>query len=153
MSKTKKPFQKKKTHKRPPTSSDEGSADEPEPVLDDSSDDNWETYKKKKLEEINEQTLSRPQKELKPVNKKIDTFVIVKYENELYPGVIEDFDEEGAFVSAMMKSLTNWKWPVNKDVVFYPWEKVIGGINPPKMLSKRGVFAVPELAKNDEYQL
>ena len=62
--------------------------------------------------------------------------MVVNYENEHYPGVIESFYEDGATVSAMIKSLNNWKWPVNKDELFKKWEGIVGDINSRKFWEK-----------------
>ncbi|KAG8329808.1 hypothetical protein J6590_078278 [Homalodisca vitripennis] len=137
-------------------SSDESIDDPSEVCIDESSSGNdWESYRKKKLEEINEAAKEEAfltiKSGLRPINKsdlQVDSFVVVNYENEYHPGTIVSVDENGAFVSAMMKSLGNWKWPVNKDVLFYEWNEIAGSINPPKILSKRGIFAVPELQDN-----
>ncbi|KAG8289274.1 hypothetical protein J6590_107883, partial [Homalodisca vitripennis] len=137
-------------------SRDESIDDPSEMCIDESSSgDDWESYRKKKLEDINEAAKEEAfltiKSGLRPINKsdlQVDSFVVVNYENEYYPGTIVGVDENGAFVSAMMKSLGNWKWPVNKDVLFYEWNESAGSINPPKILSKRGIFAVPELQDN-----
>ncbi|KAG8250166.1 hypothetical protein J6590_107443 [Homalodisca vitripennis] len=137
-------------------SSDEPIDDPSQMCIDESSsDDDWKSYRKKKLEEINEAAKEEAfltiKSGLRPINKsdlQVDSFVVVNYENEYYPGTTVNVDENGAFVSAMMKSLGNWKWPVNKDVLFYEWNEIAGSINPPKILSKRGIFAVPELQDN-----
>lgn len=153
-SKSVRPSKKRKIWKSLEDSSEEEPLDER--ILDESSDEDWESFRKKAMGELtaptrDEETLavSKLQKELKPINKQVGAFVVVNYENEHYPGVIESFDEDGATVSAMMKSLNNWKWPVNKDELFYKWEEIVGGINPPKILSKRGIFSVLELAEGD----
>lgn len=139
-----------KTHKKTKQNQDsEESEDEPEPVLLDSSDDDedWEGYRLRELEKIAAQEDEDVHfiEKLKPIVKQIDSFVVVVYENKYYPGVIEHFEEYSAYVSAKMKSLNNWKWPVNKDVIFYKWEQILGSINPPQILSKRGIFSVKEL--------
>lgn len=36
---------------------------------------------------------------LKPIVKQIDSFVVFVYENKYYPGIIEHFEEDGAYVS------------------------------------------------------
>jgi DDE superfamily endonuclease/helix-turn-helix, Psq domain len=122
-------------------SDDEESDDSSEPVLLESSDYDWET----EMESMNEKEEIPFCAKVKPIIKQIDTYVVVQYEKNYYPGVIEDLDEEGAYVSAMTKSLKNWKWPIIKDLIFYKWDKIIGSINPPKMLNKRGFFTVEEL--------
>lgn len=123
-----------------------------EEIYDSSSDDDWETAKRKlleKMEQDQEDELDPVYSEFLPtfnkINKRIGSFVVFKYEDNIFPGVIESFDDEGVSISAMKRSVNNWKWPENKDELYYKWEDVLGGIEPPKMLNKRGVFAVPEL--------
>lgn len=46
------------------------------------------------------------------IKKEINTFAVVTYQDEYYPGIIESFTEEGAVVSAMLKMpKENWRWP------------------------------------------
>ena len=88
---------------------------------------------------------------VKPINKQIDAFVIViNCKNEYFPGIIKGFGKNGATVSIMVKSSYNWKWPLKKKEFFYTWDTIVGGISPPKILSKRGIFSVPELFNSVE---
>lgn len=87
----------------------------------------------------------RPETRFKDVKREKESFVVVKYDERLYPGLIIDFDEKGATVDAMAKSLKSWKWPQKKDINFYEWENVLGSIDPPKIISRRGFFSVKEL--------
>ncbi|KAF6212187.1 hypothetical protein GE061_012708 [Apolygus lucorum] len=82
---------------------------------------------------------------LAPVEKEIGKFCVVKYMSRMYPGKILKFDEESAEVSSMQRSLKSWKWPVLPDILDYPWKNVLGKIEPPKLISKRGFFRVHEL--------
>lgn len=61
---------------------------------------------------------------------------------ESEPCVIKCFDENEIKASEMLKSLSNWKWPVNKNELFYKLEVLY----PTKHLSKRRLFTVPKLA-------
>lgn len=82
---------------------------------------------------------------LEPVVKKVGEYVIFTYEEEFFPGRIISFDEHEVTISSMQKSLKSWKWPPHEDVHKYDWEDVMGRINPPKLISKRGFFEIPEL--------
>ena len=73
--------------------------------------------------------------------------MIIQYVGYLYPDVIESYNESGASISAMAKSLKSWKWPSTKDELFYEWKDIIGGIDPPKLLNKRVFFHVPEMSR------
>lgn len=79
------------------------------------------------------------------VVKEIGSFVVFLYEGKLYPGEIVSFDNNEVTINAMEKSIKMWKWPAKRDVLSYPRSDVLGGIKPPKQISKRGFFAVPEL--------
>ncbi|XP_030748969.1 uncharacterized protein LOC115877041 [Sitophilus oryzae] len=77
--------------------------------------------------------------------REIGSFVVFSYEGLLYPGKILRFNEDEVVISSMEKSLKMWKWPSKPDEIPYSWDDVLGSINPPKQVSKRGIFAVPEL--------
>lgn len=79
------------------------------------------------------------------VVREIGTFVVFLYEGELYPGQIVGFDDKEVTVNSMEKSLKMWKWPSKRDELTYPWTDVLGSIQPPKQVSKRAIFSVPEL--------
>ncbi|CAB3241731.1 unnamed protein product [Arctia plantaginis] len=83
----------------------------------------------------------RPETRFKDVRREKESFVVVKYDEKLYPGLIIDFDEKGATVDAMTKSLKSWKWPQKKDINLYEWENVLGSIDPPKIISRLGFLA------------
>lgn len=87
------------------------------------------------------------QTSLKTVIRAIGEHVLFIYEDNVYPGVITSVDEDGALINAMVKSLKFWKWPQRRDEIWYSWDKIIGSINPPKQISKRGLYAVPECDK------
>lgn len=119
-------------------------------ICADSSDDDLQTFRTKMLERMEEQEIEEEevlyQPSFQPINKQIGAFVVVKYEGKFYPGVIENFDEQGANISAMVKTpKCNWKWLNSKDELFYEWHDIHGGINPPKILNRRGLFGVSEL--------
>lgn len=80
------------------------------------------------------------------VVREIGSFVVFSYEGELYPGEIVGFNDNEVTINAMAKSLKLWKWPTKRDEMTYPWSDVLGAIKPPKQVSKRGCFAVPELS-------
>jgi hypothetical protein len=52
-----------------------------------------------------------------------NAFVVVKYDNQLYPGVIIDVDDRGATVEAMCRSIKSWKWPQTKDINYQRVER------------------------------
>lgn len=107
-------------------------------LCDESSNDDWNTFCKKQLgNQEKEEEESELVTKLQPIYKHKGSFVLIKYHDNFYPGVIENVEEEGATVSAMKKTVKDhWKWPEEKfkDELFYSWEDIVGGINPPKML-------------------
>jgi hypothetical protein len=75
-------------------------------------------------------------------------FVIVLYQGNFYPGLITKMpreEEAGPTVDCMTLAKKSWMWPDQKDILIYNWADIIKKINPPKRLSKRGHFAVPEM--------
>jgi hypothetical protein len=54
--------------------------------------------------------------------------------------------KRGPTVKCMMSLKKCWKWPAKNDILVYNWYDVKQKINPPKLLSRRGCFSVPELS-------
>jgi hypothetical protein len=84
---------------------------------------------------------------LKKVQKKVGEFVVFVYEDEFFPGKILEFNDDSVKISAFQKALKMWKWPQKEDIHTYAWEDVVGHIDEPKLVSKRGLYSVPELDK------
>lgn len=82
---------------------------------------------------------------LKKIVKKVGEYVIFKYEGEYFPGKILSLSNNEVEISAMQKSLKSWKWPDKADIGKYDWEDVIGAIEEPKIISKRGFYRIKEL--------
>lgn len=82
---------------------------------------------------------------LKNFNKVVGEYVVVVYEGSFFPGRIEIISSESATVSTMVKTTKAWRWPIPADVLEYNWEDVLGGIEPPKPVNKRGFYSVVEL--------
>jgi hypothetical protein len=72
-------------------------------------------------------------------------YVVFTYENELFPGNINRYDDQGAKISSRKRTLKSWKWPEKEDILTYSWEDIFGTISPPKQISSRGLFDVTEL--------
>jgi hypothetical protein len=45
----------------------------------------------------------------------------------------QNFNEANVYISAMVKTLKSWKW---SDILEYERSDVLGGITPPKLVSK-----------------
>lgn len=80
-----------------------------------------------------------------PLEFAVDNFVVVNYNGEKYPGRIVSISSSGPIVECMEKKLKFWRWPEKKDTFSYDWEDVYCKIKPPKMVSKRNQFIVPEI--------
>lgn len=78
---------------------------------------------------------------------KIGDFVIIKYEEEYFPGVVNDTNTTSALVSVMAMSGSNWNWPTEDDELWYPYEDIIELIRPPKFSKSNCAILVPEMAK------
>ena len=61
---------------------------------------------------------------------------IVEYDEQRFPGEVVVVEEEESLVSVMQRAGKYWKWPTQKDVIYYMQDK---------MISKLGVL---EVAKN-----
>ncbi|XP_047989213.1 uncharacterized protein LOC125228613 [Leguminivora glycinivorella] len=77
--------------------------------------------------------------------KKVGQYVVFMFEGEIFPGVITKISGKGPTISAMQRSLKNWKWPKPKDEIMYKWADVLGGINVPKKVGRREFYSIPEL--------
>ena len=76
---------------------------------------------------------------------KENTHVIVKYENNFYPGKITKIVDDGYFVSTMTKTLNHWKWPEKIDEICYKNDEIVRIIDAPQKINSRGVFSVSEM--------
>jgi hypothetical protein len=62
-------------------------------------------------------------------------YVVFTYENELFAEKIISYDDQGATISSMKRTLKSWKWPEKEDTLTYSWEDILGSISPPKQIS------------------
>lgn len=85
------------------------------------------------------------QEKLSPEDVAVDNFVLVLYNKEKYPGKVHSISKERVMVDCMEKRLTCWRWPQRQDISLYDWKDILTKINPPKMISRRNQFSVPEL--------
>lgn len=68
-------------------------------------------------------------------------FVIFRWNGLRFPGLTVTVSGKGAIVDCMVRTSKFWKWPKEKDILFYNWEDIEKIILPPKLL-KRGLFMV-----------
>lgn len=76
-------------------------------------------------------------------------FVILKYRDQYFPGQVTEIGTETLKVSAMERSLQNWKWPEKPDVIVYEKGDIVKKINPPRRINARGAYSVPEMKRYD----
>lgn len=82
------------------------------------------------------------------------SYVIVKYEQRYFPGRVTKLDTDGYFISTMTKSgLCDWKWPEQKDEIYYIEEDIMEVIQTPKKKNSRGIYSVPEMAKYTDFSV
>jgi hypothetical protein len=67
------------------------------------------------------------------------------YQSELFPGLIIKVQAKGLTISAMTRSIKNWKLPNIKDEINYEWDDVLGCINTLKKIGRRDFYHVSEL--------
>ncbi|KAH6936086.1 hypothetical protein HPB50_013098 [Hyalomma asiaticum] len=76
---------------------------------------------------------------------KVDDFVVVNFEGQLFPGRLTEVKPEGYIVSTMERSKKNWRWPDREDAILYSKEEILYTIESPRLLGKRGIFEVKDL--------
>lgn len=72
---------------------------------------------------------------LKEVVRDLGEYVVFTYEEEICPGKIVEVTEDKVKINVLQRSMKSWKWPIQEG---YNWDVVLGRINPPKQISKRG---------------
>ncbi|XP_068896460.1 uncharacterized protein [Tenebrio molitor] len=74
---------------------------------------------------------------------KIGDYVVVKYDDKFYPGLIKATDREEYEVSVMKHSSNGkWKWPKLTDQIWYKKHQIIKKIKQPKPLTSGGFYNV-----------
>lgn len=76
---------------------------------------------------------------------KAGDFVVVNFENQLFPGKVTDVKDEGYMVSVMVRSKIYWKWPARPDEILYSTNEVLYSIDPPRPVGRRGLFDVTNI--------
>ena len=71
-----------------------------------------------------------------------DDWVVVQYHSKLYAGVVTKIDPFGAYVkvNVMHKSGGFYKWPKDKDQIYYERDCVLQKIQPPSVVGNCGQF-------------
>lgn len=102
--------------------------------------------KKKKQQQ---ETDSDEEKPSSTRSKKGEDYVIVKYEEEYFPGIIEDVDSALSEISTMIFSTENiYQWPENCDNICYQKYSIIEKISVLTLTNRQGFYQVPEMDKS-----
>jgi hypothetical protein len=80
-------------------------------------------------------------------------FVVFHFEGSVYPGNVSRFNEGNQYVSTMVKSLKSQNLPETPDIPEYELSDVLGAINPPKLVSKKGSYSIRGLTTFFEFGL
>lgn len=68
-------------------------------------------------------------------------FVLVSWNNCLFPGLLMSVGENGTTIDCMEKDIKCGKWPEEKDILHYKWCDIDRKISPLKLI-KRGSFSI-----------
>ncbi|XP_063626422.1 uncharacterized protein LOC134798019 [Cydia splendana] len=80
------------------------------------------------------------------------SYVIVLYEGQHFPGIVNNVNNNEYEVSTMtFSSGKSYKWPEKPDKTWYRKEQVVEVIKPPILLNKRGFYSVKEMEKYSDY--
>lgn len=75
----------------------------------------------------------------------LQKYVIVRYEGEYFPGIVQDLKSSEAFVKVMCMCGGNWKWPEKEDVLWYDFSDVMAVIKEPELINSLGLYSVDEI--------
>lgn len=82
------------------------------------------------------------------------SYVIVLYEEQHFPGVIENSNKNEFEVSTMTFSTGNtYKWPEKPDKMWYQRKDIVESISPPVLINKRGFYNVKEMQKYSSFTI
>ena len=74
-------------------------------------------------------------------SKMIGDWVLVRYDDDIFPGEITQIAANEYEVRVMVKAAgSTWKWPRKEDKVWYNMENVVKQISPPDVAGSRGQF-------------
>lgn len=75
----------------------------------------------------------------------VGEWVLVKYDDLVFPGEIKLVEGEEVKVTVMIPSGSRYfKWPTVEDAIFYKTENVIRKLHPPTLKSSRGTYEFSE---------
>lgn len=65
----------------------------------------------------------------------VGEWVLVKYDQQVFPGEIKVVEEEEVKVNVMVRSGSGFQWPTLPDCIFYSLSNVIKKLEPPNLQS------------------
>lgn len=74
------------------------------------------------------------------LNLTVGDWVLVRYDDKLFPGEVKVVHQDETKVSVMVASGSQYRWPLVEDCIFYPLMNVIRKLSPPVIKSARGIF-------------
>jgi len=75
----------------------------------------------------------------------VGLWVVVKCDDDEFPGEITSIDGDDIEVNAMTRSAKTWKWPTPEDKLFYNKKDVLRIITPPTVAGNRGQFRFTDI--------
>lgn len=75
----------------------------------------------------------------------VGDWVLVTYEGQNYPGEVTEVQEADVRVNVMRRAGKNWKWPNEKDEIFYEKSQVIKRLATPIVAGSRGQFTFNDI--------
>lgn len=81
---------------------------------------------------------------LPPVSICVNDWILVKYDDNVYPGYATQVTDKEIEVTVMHRSEGSFKWPYPEDKIFYKLDNVVKFIKPPIPTGNRGQFTFME---------
>jgi DDE superfamily endonuclease len=70
----------------------------------------------------------------------VGDFVKVKYDEQFYPAEITEIREDWYQCNCFVSSKSGWRWPDNKDEIWYQASDIVKTLTKPNPISARGVY-------------
>lgn len=85
----------------------------------------------------------------KKTNFSCDDYVVVKYNERFFPGIVAELRGDEALVKVMVPCLktSNWKWPKCEDILWYQNINIVEKIPTPVPFNRRGLYKIQEMEK------
>ena len=87
---------------------------------------------------------AEPTTEIPRLSGEVGDWVLVRYDQSVFPGEVKEIEHDEVKVSVMVPSASGFKWPDKEDAIFYRMVNVIQKLKPPSAKSARGAFQFSE---------